>query len=256
MAEGEVRRMSLSKQINTGGQTNVIKLNSSPYKVKITDYRSILEEIEADKRYKVNVNVNDMEERLPEGKEAAEVESGQEQDNKQEIRNALTASFEEGFEIGKTESAKALQKEYEKKAEEIVKSFALVVQEFAKETERYEQEFEKAVVTLALAIARRVVAREIEIDETAVLARSREAIRKIIGVDKIKIHVNPADEEYIREHRNDLSNYADSVKEIVIEADNKVERGGCIIESDLGNIDARVSTQFELVEEALLDLVK
>ena len=100
------------------------------------------------------------------------------------------------------------------------------------------------------------MAREIEVDEGAVLARSREAIRKIIGVDKIKIHVSPSDEEYIREHRNELSSYADSVKEIVIEADSKVERGGCVIESELGNIDARVSTQFELIEEALLGLIK
>jgi Flagellar biosynthesis/type III secretory pathway protein len=50
--------------------------------------------------------------------------------------------------------------------------------------------------------------------------------------------------------------HADSVREIVIESDNKVERGGCIIESDLGNIDARLSTQFELIEEALLSIFK
>jgi flagellar assembly protein FliH len=53
-----------------------------------------------------------------------------------------------------------------------------------------------------------------------------------------------------------LSAYADSVKEIVIEADGKVERGGCIIESELGNIDARISTQFALIEEALLGLAE
>ncbi len=247
--------MSLSKDPSRGGKPNVIKLHSLSDRIKILDYKSILEEIEADKKNEVKVDVDEIvgEENPSRG---LVMERPAEYDIEDAAKKAITEAYEQGFEAGKAEVTRVLQAEYERKVQEVVAAFTSLVREFELEIERYDRDFDEAIVTLALAIARRVVAREIEIDEGAVLARSREAIRKIIGVEKIKIHVNPSDEEYIRGHRNELSAYADSVKEIVIEADNKVERGGCIIESELGNIDARVSTQFDIIEEALAGLIK
>ncbi|HUI29750.1 MAG TPA: FliH/SctL family protein [Candidatus Acidoferrales bacterium] len=241
--------MSLSKEKYDRKNLNVIKVNSVPARMKIADYRSFLEEIDADKVLKFDAENSVARERSEDDFEKFGRADGS-------SRNEVTIAYEEGFEAGKTEATKLLQAEYEKKVEGIVGDFVAMVHEFSGEIEKYNREYDKAIVTLALAVARRLVAREIALDESAVLARSREAIRKIIGVERIKIHINPSDEEYIREHRNDLSSYADSVKEIAIESDNKVERGGCIIESELGNIDARISTQFDLIEEAFSELAK
>jgi flagellar assembly protein FliH len=247
--------MSLSKELVYSGKPNVIKFRSPSNKLKIVEYRSVLEEINADRKNFVKVDVDELVGKAqPVGGLTAGGETGY--DVQDAAKQAVAEAFEQGFEAGKKEVSLAIQAEYERKTREAVDAFATAIREFQAETARYNQDFDRAIVTLSLAIAKRVVAREIEVDEHAVLDRSREALRKIIGVEKIKIHVNPADEEYIREHRNELSAYADSVKEILIEADGKVERGGCIIESELGNIDARVSTQFELIEEALLGLIK
>ena len=253
--------LPLTNQVRTN-RGNVIKSNAGKEKLKIVDYRNILEEIKADAKNEVKVDSCDwISSSESEIGAALFEEGGGTHDNGQrgeglQKGNAVSKAFKEGFEAGKIEAAKIIRLEYEKKVQDIVKDLGSVAGEFSKEVERYNQEFDAAVVKLALAIARRIVDREIDVDEGSVLIRSREAIRKIIGVEKVKIHVSSSDEEYIREHRNELMSYADSLKEIAIEGDNKVERGGCIIESDLGNIDARISTQFEIVEEALLGLVK
>jgi flagellar assembly protein FliH len=244
--------MPVSKEKQDVGRSSVIKVNSAPLRLKIADYKSFLEEIEADNA--IGFGVEDLlSEASPEGEVHDMNQPGLSNGSS---RSEINRAYEEGFETGKTEAAKVLQAEYEKRVGEVAGSFTSMVSEFSNEIENYNKEFDKAIVALSLAVARRIVAREIQIDEGAVLSRSREAIRKIIGVERVKIHVNPADEEYIREHRNELNKYADSVKEIVIEADTKVERGGCIIESELGNIDARISTQFELIEEAFLEMAK
>jgi len=248
--------MFLSRESHNRARSAVIKLNGHPSKLKIVDYKSILEEIETDKKQDVKVRLHDLTGNAAADNSAAIPGQVGSNYNGSPSKSEAVVAFEDGFEAGKTEAAKVLQVEYEKRVQAVIENFASITRQFAAEVERYNQEFDNAVVTLAIAVAKRVVAREIEVDDGAVLARSREAIRKIIGVEKIKIHVNPSDEEYIREHRNELSGYADSVKEIVVESDNKVERGGCVIESDLGNIDARISTQFELIEEALLGLIK
>lgn len=245
--------MSLSRERIHPEKANVIKVHSRPEKLKIVDYGSVLEEIEADERNVVKVDVDEI---VGSAQPDSASENPAAVDPGEAARRAVSEAYQQGVEAGKKELSESLQEELDRKLEDAAANFDSLVREFGAEIGRLNQDFDKAIVTLAIAIARRVVAREIDVDEGAVLARSREAIRKIIGVEKIKIHVNPSDEEYIRGHRNELSVYADSVKEIVIEADNKVDRGGCVIESELGNIDARVSTQFELIEESLLGLIK
>jgi flagellar assembly protein FliH len=244
--------MSLSKEKAGNRNLSIIKANSARSKMKIDDYKSVLEEIEADERR--DFDIGNLLAGESDGNDYSDLAKGEGAINS--VRSEIAGAYEEGFEAGKTEATKLLQIEYEKKVENAIGDFASMVHQLSDETGKYKKEFDKAIVTLALAVARRIVAREIVLDEGAVLARAHEAIRKIIGVERVKIHINPADEEYIREHRNELSNYADSVKEIVIEADHKVERGGCIIESELGNIDAKISTQFDLIEEAFLELAK
>ncbi len=242
----------LYKESYMSRRPNLIKVGTRYPGLDIHDYRTVLEEIDEDEIEGVKVNIADL---VDSTAQDARPDSGPAHDS-ESLKTALEEAFERGFEAGKTETSKILQSEYEKKTVEESKRFDSVLKEFSSEIEKFGREVDHAVITLALAMARRVVAREIEIDEGAVLGRTREAIRRIIGVDKIKIHVNPADEDYIREGRNELSSYVDSVKEIVIEADEKIERGGCMIESELGNIDARISTQFGIIEETLLGLVK
>ncbi len=247
--------MSLSKRSPTGAAPGVIKLNSRGGGPEIIDYRRVIEEIENDGEIDAVVETVELDE-TPSRNMGDSYEEKQQTAGSDGEKKALAGAFERGFEAGKSETAQLLWAKYDEKLKEATNDFLSLVQEFAEERKKYDQDFDRAIVTLALAIARRIVAREMDIDEGAVLARSREALRKIIGVERVKIHVSPADDEYIKEHRNDLSAYADSVREIAIESDEKVERGGCIIESELGNIDARVSTQFELVEEALVGLIK
>lgn len=181
-------------------------------------------------------------------------------EQRETLEEQLGRSYEEGYRAGflhgKNQASSELEQSFQIELNKTTERLDSLINQFSIEVEKFYSEFDVAIVKLALSIARRIVARELEIDEGAVLSRTKEAIRKVIGVEKIKIHVNPSDEEYVRKHRGDLISHADSVREILIESDNKVERGGCIIESDLGNIDARLATQFEIVEEALLSVLK
>ncbi|MGO9481924.1 MAG: FliH/SctL family protein, partial [Candidatus Kryptoniota bacterium] len=165
---------------------NVIKLNTRQNNLKVVDYRSILEEIEFDKKNEVTVDLNNVVSKiLFEENDAIRNFAGEHNKGDNHKRGALAEAFKEGFEAGKTEAAKFLKSEYEKKVQDNLMEFSSVVRAFSKEVERYDHEFDSAVVKLALAVAKRIVSHEIEIDEGAVLVRSREAIRKIVGVEKI-----------------------------------------------------------------------
>jgi flagellar assembly protein FliH len=112
---------------------------------------------------------------------------------------------------------------------------------------------ERDAYTFALAVAGRIIKREVAIDNDTIIRQIKGAIRRVVGVETIKLRVHPADEELVREHRAAFLSSAGSIRDLVIEADDSCEPGGCIIESTAGNVDARISTQLTQVATALFD---
>jgi flagellar assembly protein FliH len=88
-------------------------------------------------------------------------------------------------------------------------------------------------------------------DNEFVIRQICEGAKRVIGVERIRIRVNPADEEYVRQHRAQVLMNADSVRDLVIESDETIEQGSCVIESDAGNVDTLIATQLERIEAAL-----
>lgn len=112
------------------------------------------------------------------------------------------------------------------------------------------REFESEVVELSLAIARKVVYRETSTDREIVLAVAREALKQLENPGKIKIKINPADLQAAEEAGIGFCDLAENVKQIRVEAEASIDAGGCVIETDCGEIDARIDQQLQTVEAA------
>ena len=125
-----------------------------------------------------------------------------------------------------------------------------------KEFSNLQQKSEEIVVRFSIAVAEQILRREVLLDNTIVLQQIKEGLRRVLGVDHIKIRVNPVDEAMVREQRAAIASGSDSLHDMIIEADEKVERGGCILESDSGNVDVRISTQMKKIETAMFEGVR
>lgn len=105
-----------------------------------------------------------------------------------------------------------------------------------------------AVLDLALEVAHQVVRREVEVQRDVVLPPLREAIALVIDQQAHpRVHLNPHDLDLIR---TDLD--ADGAfKGCRFIADAGVARGGCRVETHLGEIDASLATRWRRVVAAL-----
>ncbi len=108
------------------------------------------------------------------------------------------------------------------------------------------------IANLATELARKIIRREIEKDPSTVVAQAEEAISKILERDKLIIRVNPADEELMKAHKEPLTKMFDGIDKIEVIADPVIERGGCIVETNLIRVDAQPSSQLEAARKALL----
>lgn len=113
------------------------------------------------------------------------------------------------------------------------------------------QSSEKQLVEMILIIARKIIKDEIIERKEIVLNNIREALKKIKDRDRVDIRVNFADLELTTAHKDELIKLMESLRKVNIYEDSRVDRGGVIIETDVGAIDARISTQLKEIEEAI-----
>lgn len=112
------------------------------------------------------------------------------------------------------------------------------------------EEAEPELVRLALGIAERVLHQQVALDRSVVVEMAKTAIARLIERDSVTVRVNPADLERMREHRDDLMAIGD-IRNLRLLEDKRVDRGGVVVETDAGTIDARIGTQLDEARKIL-----
>lgn len=117
---------------------------------------------------------------------------------------------------------------------------------------RLRREAERQMVELALAVARRVLHREISLDPAAVAGLVRAALDQLSLREVLRVRCHTQLAAPIREELNRLGAPA----AIHVEADPGLEAGAVLIEAARGTLDASVTTQLEEIERGFADLLE
>ena len=169
---------------------------------------------------------------------------------------AYQRGFADGKEEGMIEGENTWYAQTEKKIKPLLTSLQDVLHQLNNLRKETYQDIEKEVVELALAIARQVICQEITIDKEIVVCVAREALAKVEDPGRIKIKMSPSDLQFIKETRFQLSSMIENIDHVTFEAAENIQSGGCIIETDLGEIDARIEKQLQAVEESFRTVVE
>ena len=121
-----------------------------------------------------------------------------------------------------------------------------------KERKAIVKDAEGELLRLSLKIAEQIIRSEVSLHRDVSLNIVSEAISRVSDREQIIVRVNREDAEYLKRYKDRLAGMLDGVKSFSILEDAGVEPGGCIIETNLGFVDARISTKLKAIEEALL----
>ncbi|MBI3393629.1 MAG: hypothetical protein HY039_10630 [Nitrospirae bacterium] len=102
---------------------------------------------------------------------------------------------------------------------------------------------EGEALKLAIAIARRILIREISTRGDVLKRIAAEAVAQAVEREHLTIRVNPDDLGRAMALKKDLALSVEGLKAVSVEADKSVLPGGCIVESAMGDIDARIDRQ-------------
>lgn len=191
---------------------------------------------------KVNVKV---------GLEAEELKSTFESEEDR-IQRKMAQEYEKGYNTAVEE----LENNYETKLnEEIKKEQAIFIerlQTIDKELSNYEEKFSDLVISVALTVAKKIVNHEVE-KESPLIENLSNMTQKLIGANYLLIKCNPQEMEKLKSRSDELFVEGNFAK-IKFEEDNTIEPGGFVIESDIGNIDAKISSQLSEIKKGIENL--
>ncbi len=169
------------------------------------------------------------------------------------LQRELEREYQRGFEAGRNHAEERLRQEFESRLALERERIGTLMKSIGEQLASYQERGERVALAVAFEVAKLIVKREVTVDNEIVLHQIREALPRVLGVERIKLRVNPQDEAMVRDHRAVILTSSDSIRDVLVEPDEKIEAGGCVIESDTGNVDARLSTQLKQIEAALIE---
>ena len=165
-----------------------------------------------------------------------------------EPEQKLQAAHQQGVQEGQA----AVRQELGARLEAMQQRMARTIEELSGLRPRYRHEAEEDVVALALAIARRILHRELTVAPEALLGLVKAALDKIEAREVTRVRIRPEDAPMVKQFLEKMG----LPQHIEVLSDPGLERGAAIFDSSRGALDASVDTQLSEIERGLADVVK
>jgi len=150
-------------------------------------------------------------------------------------------AYEKGFEQGEKDGRELGLK----RIEMVIHQVKNALLEIERQRKGFHRTYESEMLRLMLGIGKRIFRQELLFHEEAIIAVLREAFQYVTDRGKVLVRLNPADYQYLLAHPGQAPfspNENDGVKMI---EDPSITRGGCLLETSFGEVDATFESQFD-----------
>ncbi len=229
-------------------ETEPLRLGRNPAEAQSPESRQVRQDQEKQRQFDTELQA-----RLQAAEQEAErmmIEARQESisllnEARQKVRQMEEQAYQEGLQRGEAEG--------QAKLEAALTHFQAVIQAALGQRADLLEQAEQELVHLVLEIVRRILKLEPIINEQVLTRVVQDALQRLGQRVDVHIYVNPEDVDLLHFSLNQIQDLA---LEIVIDPDPEVPLGSCRISSKAGEIDARLTTQFDAIARSYLALAE
>jgi len=169
-----------------------------------------------------------------------------------DIRTRLQAAEKQAHEQGVRDAEARLRAQYEAELALERHAISQALESFDRERATYFEKVEGEVVQLALAIARKILHREAQIDPLFLTGMVRVALDKVAAESSVKLRV--PESEIVR-WRQILAALKGVRSQLELVGDPALPSGSCMMQTEVGSTNISLDSQFQEIERGLLDLL-
>jgi flagellar assembly protein FliH len=164
------------------------------------------------------------------------------------IEQNRQAAYDDGYATGAAEAEQKCLKEFTKSFQIIRK----ITDTYHHSVEELISREEQEMLRLIIAIARKVVDVEVQLDPDVVLSVLKNSLNLLNDRRSIRIHVHPQDWTAVKNSLAGLNLKVELPRDVEVVSSPSVSPGGCLVDSASGSIDADIDTQFDEIKRKLL----
>ena len=173
-------------------------------------------------------------------------------------REDLKLTEQAAYERGKKDAEATLQGQLEvmkteyatEQQQKLADFFKNIQDDLGGQVPRMLQSLEKHVINLAADIAVKIVAGT-PVDKSMVETVVKDALAKAEKDTDVVVLLNEADLELLSQADSELLQRTHGSSEVVFKASPEVSRGGCLLETRYGTVDARIETKADVLKKAV-----
>ena len=170
----------------------------------------------------------------------------------QELERNWQARVQQALQEGHAKGEAAGGKAAAARLDPVIGRFTQTIDELAGLRRQCRVDAEEDAVKLAVAVARRILHRELTVDPEAIRGLIRAGFDKIDSREIHRLRVHPEDAAAAGRHFEQMQN----LRKIEILSDASLERGSCVFDTARGSLDASFSAQLQEIDRGLTDLVR
>jgi flagellar assembly protein FliH len=161
--------------------------------------------------------------------------------------NARKQGYDAGFEDGFNKGKEAAKEEFSP----VLETTQHLVEELSEFRKEMYDKVEREMIEMVIAITKKVIHFEFSTREDAVQDMIRLGVQSVLDRESMVIKIHPTDKEYAESFLPELKHMYSEIKNITFAANSGIERGGCVIETNFGVIDARIEKLEEQIDRIL-----
>ncbi len=165
----------------------------------------------------------------------------------QENQDQLHAAYDRG----RIDGEKSVSEQLIKQRNEMNELFQGIMTSMSQAVTQVVRDTENMLVSLALEVAQKLVA-EMPISAEMVEAAIQDALGQVEGTAQVTVRLHPADLEILQKSSSSLLENSQGATEFRFLGSPEVSRGGCLVQTRFGVVDARRETKFDLLKRNLL----
>jgi type III secretion protein L len=111
---------------------------------------------------------------------------------------------------------------------------------------------EQQIIRLSMRVAEKIIGEQVRLEPNTIVSIVCEALKSARRDRRLLLQVHPGQVEHVRQRLDAIRAACGDDREYRVLGNPKIESGGCIIESEIGTIDARIDVQLQVLEDLLL----
>ena len=176
-----------------------------------------------------------------------------EQGLKKGYEDAFEPARKDGYDKGYVEAFDNVKNRFEQHIHEPLEDLKNILGYFDQYKKELLWEAEQSFVLLAVKLAEKIVQRNIEISPEMVKNTVASALETVSQTTNISIRVSPDDISIIEELKGELEYVLGRFDSVRFQPDVNIQRGGCLVLTERGKVDAQIEVQLERIARDILE---